>query len=79
VGRWWSGFGQGTVEYGIKNDSAGSDKIYIACADKHTYISFTVGGVNPREGSDILMTIGADEFVVMAGEHGYFQTGSHVG
>ena len=78
VGRWLSGFGQGTFEYGIKNDSVGSDEVYIACAEDNTYISFTVGGVSPRQGSNIIMTIGPDEFVVMAGKNGYFQTASHV-
>lgn len=78
IGRWFSGFGQGTVEYGIRNDSAGSDYLYIACAPDRTYISLTVGGAQPRSGDRITITIDADEFEIMAGEHGYFQTGSHV-
>lgn len=78
IGRWWTGFGQGNFEYGIHNDSAGSDTVYISCGEVPTTIEFTIGGVNPKQGSDILVTIGADEFVLPAGKDGYFETKSHV-
>ena len=78
IGRWWAGFGQGNFEYGIHNDSAGSDTVYISCGEVPTTIEFTIGGVNPKQGSDILVTIGADEFVLSAGKDGYFDTKSHV-
>lgn len=78
IGRWWTGFGQGTTEYGIKNDSAGSDTIYIACAPDHTYVSFRVGGVEPKQGETTIITIGADEYELNGGEWGYFETKSHV-
>lgn len=50
IGRWFSGFGQGTVEYGIKNDSAGSDYFYIACTPEGAQIRVTVGEKTPRQG-----------------------------
>lgn len=78
IGRWWSGFGQGDLEYGIKNDSRGSDQIYVACTERQTYVSFSVGGRNPRAGEYIYFTVGADELEVMADEDGRFSTSSHV-
>lgn len=78
IGRWWAGFGQGNFEYGIHNDSAGGDTVYIACGEAPATIEFTVGGVQPRPGSSILVIIGADEFELPAGEQGRFETGSHV-
>lgn len=78
IGRWWAGFGQGNFEYGIHNDSAGSDTVYISCGEVPTTIEFTVGGVNPKDGADVLVTVGADEFVLRAGKGGYFETKSHV-
>jgi hypothetical protein len=78
IGRWWAGYGQGTFEYGIHNDSADSDTIYIACGEEQTYISFRVGGVEPREGSIVIVTIGPDEFELSVNQWGNFPTGSHV-
>lgn len=78
IGRWWAGFGQGTFEYGIHNDSAGSDTVYIACGENSTNIDFKVGGVRAVPGSSILVNIGADEFELSTDEKGYFQTNSHV-
>ena len=79
IGRWFSGYGQGTLEYGIKNDSAGSDYFYIACSpDLGTSISITVSGRNARRGDPILAVIGADEFELWPDESGDFQTGSRV-
>ena len=78
IGRWWAGYGQGNLEYGIHNDSAGIDSVYIGCGEEQTYVSFTVGGVEPKHGSAILVTIGADEFELPIGKWGSFETGSHV-
>lgn len=78
VGRWWSGWGQGTTEYGIKNDSAGSDAIYIACAHDTTYVSFTVAGKNPSPGSRVIVTIEPDEYEFLATRDGYLGTLNHV-
>ncbi|RYD42185.1 MAG: hypothetical protein EOP63_13630 [Sphingomonadales bacterium] len=47
IGRWWSGFGQGTLEYAIKNDSAGSDYFCIACPIGEG-ARMIVGGVDPK-------------------------------
>lgn len=78
-GRWGSGFGQGVLEYGIQNDSAGSDRIYIACSDDWgTSISFTVGGKNPPARSDVFVAAGRDQLELMTDENGSFRTGSHV-
>ena len=77
IGRWWAGFGQGNFEYGIHNDSAGSDAVYISCGEVPTTIEFTVGGVKPKQGSTIIATIGADEFELPAGRGGLFETKSH--
>jgi hypothetical protein len=79
TGRWWSGFGQGNLEYGIKNDSAGSDEFYIACMQDRTYISLRIGGVEPKQGQSAIVTIGPDEFEVQLGKDGYVETASHVG
>ncbi len=78
IGRWWAGFGQGNFEYGINNDSAGSDTTYIGCGEGLTYVSFTVGGVQPKEGATIIVTIGADEFEFRADSAGNIPTASHV-
>jgi len=78
TGRWWSGFGQGTTEYGIKNDSAGSDSFYMVCAPDRTYVSLRIGGREPRKGETVTVTIGRDEFTLFLGENGYFETNSHV-
>lgn len=78
IGRWWSGFGQGNSEYGIKNDSAGADEIYIACGEVPTTVSFTVTGHHPKPGDTAYVTIGRDEFVLPLGRQGEFETVSHV-
>lgn len=78
IGRWWAGFGQGNFEYAIKNDSAGSDQFYIGCGEVPTTISFRIGGVEPRRGQSVLITIGGDEFDLPLGDNGYFETKSHV-
>lgn len=78
TGRWWAGYGHGDFEYGIRNDSAGSDTIYIGCGEGLTYISFIVGGVQPKEGATIVATIGADEFELRADSAGNVPTASHV-
>lgn len=79
MGRWFSGYGQGTTEYGIKNDSAGSDYLYIACSPEYgTSISFTIGGKNPRPRSTVIATIGSDEFELYTDGMGQFQTASRV-
>lgn len=78
VGRWWAGFGQGTFEYGIKNDSAGSDAVYIACAPDTTYVNFSVGGSQPKPDTEVLVVIGRDEFILRADELGHVGTKSHV-
>ncbi|NEX91177.1 hypothetical protein [Caulobacter sp. 17J65-9] len=77
MGVWWSGFGQGTFEYGIKNDSAGSDSVYIACSDDSTTISFTVGGEDPKPAQSVVVTIGGDEFEVWTDQLGRGGTASH--
>lgn len=78
VGRWFSGFGQGTVEYGLKNDSAGSDYFYIACAPKGASISITVSGRSAPPNSDIFVAIDDDELTLYADERGDVQTQTHV-
>lgn len=78
IGRWWAGFGQGNFEYAIKNDSAGSDQFYIGCGEVPTTIRFRIGGVEPKRGQSVLITIGGDEFDLPLGESGYFETKSHV-
>lgn len=78
IGRWFSGYGQGTTEFGIKNDSAGSDYFYIACSDRGASISFTVGGINPSPRSTVIIVIGAEEYELGVGKSGEFKTSSHV-
>ena len=78
IGRWWSGYGQGTLEYGIKNDSAGNDTVYIACAYDHTTINFDVGGKDPRPRSLVVVVIGADEWELYVDNEGMIPTSSHV-
>jgi len=81
IGKWWSGWGQGVTEIGIKNDSAGSDEIYIACSQdrpNHTTISFTIGGKNPRPGSSVFIVIGSDTLEFPIDEHGNGSTNTHV-
>lgn len=78
IGRWWSGFGQGTVEYGIKNDSAGSDEFYIACKPSGATINITVSGVDAPKNSHVIVTIGADEYELATDEWGEFRTNSTV-
>lgn len=78
IGRWWTGFGQGTIEYGIKNDSAGSDTIYIACEPDRTAIRFSVRGADPKPGSTIIVTIGGDEWELYADRDQFVPTSSHV-
>ena len=78
TGRWWTGAAQGTVEYGIKNDSAGSDEVYIACAWDHTSINFNVGGIDPKPETMVLVVIGADEWEMIADAEGRIATKSHV-
>lgn len=70
IGKWWSGWGQGTSEYGFKNDSAGSDKIYIACGEQETTIRFTVGGKSPPPKSTVFVTIGDEEYTIITNEWG---------
>lgn len=79
IGRWWSGFGQGTVEYGIKNDSAGSDEFYIACKPSGATINITVGGVDAPKNSHVIVTIAADEYELATDEWGDFRTNSTLG
>jgi len=79
TGRWWAGFGQGAFEYGIKNDSAGSDSIYMFCAQDHTYISFSIGGIAPTPGQTVIVTIGSDKFELFVSNLGYFETRSRAG
>lgn len=78
IGRWFSGYGQGTMEYGLKNDSAGSDYFYIACPEDGATISFTVGGKNPRPNSKVFVVIGSDEYELYTDKAGEFRTDSHV-
>lgn len=78
VGTWWSAFGQGTYEYGIRNDSAGSDAIYIACSDDSTDFGFTVGGKQAPAGEVVIATIGANEFELSIDESGNVDSGSRV-
>ncbi|MCP5385442.1 MAG: hypothetical protein H6916_01315 [Novosphingobium sp.] len=79
VGRWTSSWGQGTSEYEIKNDSAGSDNFFISCpsgAGAQVYI--TVGGVSPAPGDKVLVTAGGDEVELYASPEGHIATESHV-
>lgn len=79
IGRWFSGYGQGTLEYGIKNDSAGSDYFYIACSpDFGTSIRITVGAQDAKPGSTTIVVIGGDEFELWTDKDGVFRTDSHV-
>lgn len=78
IGRWRSGFGQGTLEYGIKNDSAGSDEIYIACSETSTMMYFSIGGAEPPASSQVILTIGNDEFQILTNEKGIGVTDCHV-
>lgn len=78
IGRWFSGYGQGTMEYGLKNDSAGSDYFYIACPYDGATISFTVGGKNPRPLSTVIVVVGAEEYELTTDKWGQFRTTSHV-
>lgn len=53
VGRWWSGWGQGTAEYGFK--APNGDAIYFACdqgSGMGTSVSFSIGGQSAGEGRD---------------------------
>ncbi len=66
------------MEYGLKNDSAGSDYFYIACFEDGATISLTVGGKNPQPTSKVLVVIGADEYELYTDKAGEFRTDSHV-
>lgn len=79
IGRWFSGYGQGTMEYGIKNDSAGNDYFYIACSpDFGTTIRITVGGKDAPPNQNVIVVIGPNEFELFTDQEGYFRTDSHV-
>lgn len=79
MGKWFSGWGQGVSEYGIKNDSAGSDYFYIACPDDDgAVIHITVGGKNPEPLSTVIVTIGSDEYELYINDSRKFDTSSHV-
>lgn len=78
IGRWWSGFGQGTPEYAIKNDSADPDYFYIACPiGEGARIYVTVGGVDPKPRSKVIVTIGGDEIELAVNSQGHIETTSH--
>lgn len=79
TGRWYGAFGQGAFEYGIKNDSAGSDYFYIYCPQEGAKILITVGGKNPAADSIARVVIGGDEFELPIDSSGEFTTGTHVG
>ena len=79
MGSWRSGWGQGVTEYGIKNDSAGSDHIYIACSDDDgASVRFSVGGAEAPKRGMVIVTIGADEFELQINKSGHFPTMSRV-
>jgi hypothetical protein len=78
IGRWWHGYGQGTNEYGIKNDSAGSDTVYIACSADSTTVRFSVGGVDPQPQSNVVVVIGGEEWELDMDTEGLFPTDNHV-
>jgi hypothetical protein len=79
IGRWFSGFGQGTMEYGIKNDSAGSDYFYIACSpDFGTSISITVRGKDAPANQNVIVVIGSEEYDLFTDKNGDFSTESRV-
>ena len=57
--RWWSGFGQGTMEYGYNDGSKGSS-IYIACGETTTDVWVNITGVDPAFGSSVTFVIDGD-------------------
>lgn len=77
TGRWFTGFGQGTTEYGIKNDSAGKDYLYIACSPDGATIDFTVAGKNPAGDSAVDVEVGRDKYQLHTDTYGRFTTDSH--
>lgn len=76
VGEWWTGYGQGTFEYGVQNDSAGSDAIYITCNDDRTVATMSVGGNSIPSETSVLVTIGAHEFELSSDDEGNVATAS---
>lgn len=79
IGHWFSGFGQGATEYGIKNDRAGNDYFYIACSpDFGTTIRITVGGKDAPPNKHVKVVIGPDEFELFTENNGDFRTDSRV-
>ena len=77
-GRWWTGWGMGVTEYGYKSDSAGSDKIYIACSHDSTTISFSISGINPRPRSEVIVVIDGEELRLFSDVDGSIPTDSRV-
>ncbi len=73
---WTSDYGQGVSEYGVQNDSAGSDSISLSCNDEKTEMSFSVGGETPKH-QRVTAYVGAQELEVMVGDDGNVLTDSH--
>jgi hypothetical protein len=83
IGRWFSDWGQGKQAYTIQNDSAGSDTFSFVDTSQGfehggVRLSISVGGVNPRPGSTVVVTIGADEFEFTADKNGEVPTNCHI-
>lgn len=80
LGRWWSGYGQGTMEYGYKSNSAGRDWFYIACSrDLGTTIRVTAAGKDAPARSVVQVVIDGEAFELWIDESGEFRTASRVG
>lgn len=78
IGRWWSGWGMGTFEYGYKSAASGGNVVYIACSDSETSIRFSIRGRDPRPRSVVSVAVGRDTFEVITDQWGTGTTESHV-
>jgi len=78
IGRWFYGYGQGVLEYGIKNDSAGGDYFSIWCDYKGAGAWFIVSRKDPLPLSSVFVVINDDQFEIPVREDHYFHTDSHV-
>ena len=77
--RWWSGWGQGTAEYGYTKSSG--DAVYIACDQGSgfgTSMSFSISGDEPRPGQLVTVTIDGDQIEFAADHRGRLGTSSRV-
>ncbi|WP_374471696.1 hypothetical protein [Phenylobacterium sp.] len=80
TGRWWSGWGQGTAEYGFS--AANGDKVYIACDEGSgfgTTVSFAIEGTGPEPGETVTVRTDLTAFDFPVDDSGRLETASRAG